>query len=58
MSDNHKAECQHEYKRTLAKSGMFFISMCHKCKDEKPYNDHKDLDNTITTNKGEEHEHE
>jgi hypothetical protein len=30
-------ECQHEYKKTIAKSGMYFIDMCHKCLDEKPH---------------------
>jgi hypothetical protein len=29
--------CEHEYKKTLSKSGMYFISMCHKCRDEKPF---------------------
>jgi hypothetical protein len=28
--------CEHEYKKTLDKSGMFFINMCHKCYDQKP----------------------
>lgn len=29
--------CEHEYKKTLAESGMYFISMCHKCLDSKPW---------------------
>lgn len=29
--------CEHDYKKTLSKSGMYFISMCHKCKKYKPY---------------------
>lgn len=34
MIDNY---CNHKYKKTLSKSGMYFISMCHKCKKENPY---------------------
>ena len=30
-------ECRHEYKKTLAESGMYFIDMCHKCMSSKPY---------------------
>lgn len=26
-----KAECEHEFKKTLAQSGMWLIDMCHKC---------------------------
>ena len=29
--------CEHGYKKTLDKSGMFFISICHKCNDQKPW---------------------
>ncbi len=29
--------CDHEFKKTLSKSGMHFISMCHKCRTEKPW---------------------
>lgn len=29
--DNVVTECDHEYKKTLAKCGMYFIDMCHKC---------------------------
>lgn len=29
--------CNHDYKKTLAKSGMCFINMCHKCGDSKPW---------------------
>jgi hypothetical protein len=25
-----KVECNHEWKKTLAKHGMWFIDMCHK----------------------------
>ena len=32
MIDNY---CEHEYKKTLSKSGMYFIQMCHKCKHIK-----------------------
>jgi len=34
MIDNHH---EHNYVKTLDKSGMFFISMCHECKDTKPW---------------------
>lgn len=34
MIDNY---CEHEYKKTLDKSGMAFINMCHKCKDTKSW---------------------
>ncbi len=34
---SHDMVCEHEYQKTLAKSGMFFISMCHKCHDEQPW---------------------
>lgn len=30
-------KCDHEWKKTLAKSGMCFILMCHKCMSQKPY---------------------
>lgn len=33
MIDNY---CEHEYKKTLHKSGMFFIDVCQNCKDSKP----------------------
>jgi hypothetical protein len=29
--------CQHEYRKTLHQSGMYFIYMCHKCKDQKSW---------------------
>ncbi len=34
MIDNY---CEHEYKKTLDKSGMFYINMCHKCRDSNPW---------------------
>ena len=34
MIDNY---CNHEYKKTLDNSGMYFINMCHKCHDRKPW---------------------
>lgn len=30
-------ECAHEYKKTLDKSGMYFIEMCHKCHERRPF---------------------
>lgn len=30
-------ECHHVFQKTLAKSGMYFISMCHKCGYFKGY---------------------
>lgn len=27
--------CEHEFKKTLAQSGMYFIEMCHKCNKEQ-----------------------
>ena len=32
-----QSECQHEYQKTLSTSGMYFINMCHKCGDQKPW---------------------
>jgi len=29
--------CDHEFKKTLADSGMYFINYCDKCKDTEPY---------------------
>lgn len=29
--------CNHEWKKTLAESGMCFIFFCDKCKGEVPY---------------------
>jgi len=29
--------CEHEYKKTLAKNGMSFIMMCQKCRKQFPY---------------------
>jgi hypothetical protein len=29
--------CNHEWRKTLTKSGMCFIDMCHKCHEQKPY---------------------
>jgi hypothetical protein len=37
--ESFKYDCQHEYKKTLAKSGICFINMCHKCNDEQPFLD-------------------
>ena len=34
MDDNN---CEHEFKPTLAKSGMYIILLCHKCMTSKPY---------------------
>lgn len=34
MIDNY---CEHDYRKTLDKSGMFFISMCHNCLNRKPW---------------------
>jgi len=28
--------CDHEFKKTLDKSGMGFVHICHKCKDTAP----------------------
>jgi hypothetical protein len=33
----HGVECHHEWEKTLAQSGMFFIDMCHKCYDQRPF---------------------
>lgn len=30
-----KETCLHEFKKTLDKSGMFFIELCHKCMETK-----------------------
>ena len=30
-------ECQHEYQKTLANSGMYFLDKCKKCMHEKPW---------------------
>ena len=35
--DSSKEECQHEYQKTLSKNGMYFINLCHKCLDQKPW---------------------
>lgn len=32
MIDNY---CEHEFQKTLARSGMCFIAMCHKCNKQK-----------------------
>jgi hypothetical protein len=33
MIDNY---CEHYWQKTLAKNGMYFIDMCHKCLAQKP----------------------
>src|SRR6266446_1473769 len=38
---NKPKECQHEYKKTLDKSGMNVVSVCHKCLDMKIHCLHK-----------------
>lgn len=43
-------ECNHDYKKTLARSGMWFINMCHKCGDEKPCCDHESDCNDYMSN--------
>ncbi len=30
-------DCKHEWKKTIDKSGMCFINMCHKCYSQEPY---------------------
>ena len=48
----HKIDCvpkekehDHSFKKTLDKSGMFFIYLCHECMEIKPYHpdEFKDL---------------
>jgi hypothetical protein len=39
-------ECNHEYKKTLAKAGMYFINMCHKCFHETTFT-HKEVEDII-----------
>ena len=35
--------CDHEFKKSLSRSGMYFISYCHKCETSKPYRDIDEL---------------
>jgi hypothetical protein len=37
MIDNYKPSCEHEFRKTLARSGMYFISKCYICNEEVPY---------------------
>jgi hypothetical protein len=29
--------CEHDYKNTLSKNGMYVVKLCHKCLHEMPY---------------------
>lgn len=29
--------CEHDYQKTLANSGMYYVDFCKKCNDERPY---------------------
>lgn len=42
--EEDRTKCKHEYKKTLATSGMYFINMCHKCHDMKPCDECKHED--------------
>lgn len=38
--------CIHDYKKTLSRSGMHFMAMCHKCHDIKPCDENEALKQT------------
>jgi hypothetical protein len=35
--------CDHEFKKSLSKSGMYYIRYCHKCESKKPWHDIDEL---------------
>jgi hypothetical protein len=41
-AEKNKGSCAHDYKKTLAKSGMYFIYMCHRCCEIKSELDNKE----------------
>lgn len=40
MTNTSNKNCQqgeHEFKKTLSRSGMYFINICQKCNEQEPY---------------------